>query len=116
MTIAYQQYTGDTPLSIKQRSRSPIAPKANIKKIYPLGDAYPGVCFMEREMEISFFLLMGFTYKKMAKILNLSDRTIEFYAHQMKLKLHCPHRRALIQRLGTMEVIQEYVLSRVGDS
>lgn len=99
---AHRQTTGENPLNEKQKKDS-----TSLRKRYELGGRYQGIYFTAREMDVSILLLEGLTYKHMGKTLKLSERTIEFYVKQIKLKLNCEKRRELIQRLTEIEIIRK---------
>jgi len=51
-----------------------------------------------RELEIWILLGKGFTSKEIARILHLSDRTIDNYCERLKIKLGCRRRSDLVSR------------------
>lgn len=51
----------------------------------------------KRELDCIFYLLRGNTMKMIAKILNLSPRTVETYLEQVRIKLKCTNRSELIE-------------------
>lgn len=65
-------------------------------KIYSLGAKYGTAYFTKREAECMVWLLKGKTINKVAKKLNLSPRTVEFYLKNMKIKLGCRTKFELI--------------------
>jgi DNA-binding CsgD family transcriptional regulator len=67
----------------------------------------------EREAACLFFLLRGHTAKSMATRLSISAKTIEYYLEQLKVKLKCHSRQALIERalhLGFMFILPSSLL------
>jgi len=61
-----------------------------------------------REMECLFYLMRGRTTKHIAKILNLSPRTVEIYVARLKMKFNCVNKSDLIYKTieeGYMEII-----------
>lgn len=50
----------------------------------------------KREAECIFFLLRGFTIKKVASTLDLSPRTVEFYLKNVKHKLACKKKNEVL--------------------
>lgn len=60
--------------------------------IKPISDA-----LTRRENEVLFFLLRGRTAKEIASVLSLSSRTVEHYIDSIKSKLHCKHKRELME-------------------
>lgn len=51
----------------------------------------------KRELDCIFYLLRGNSMKMIAKILNLSPRTVESYLEQVRIKLKCTNRSDLIE-------------------
>jgi PAS domain S-box-containing protein len=62
-----------------------------------------GLC--RREAECVYYMVRGMTSKKIAKIINLSYRTVEFYISNAKLKLGCRLKGDLINRVFEEGVI-----------
>ena len=56
-----------------------------------------------RERECLYYLMRGETAKEIARRLNLSPRTIEFYIENMKKKFSCSNRIELIAKIGLIE-------------
>ena len=52
----------------------------------------------DRQLECLFFLVRGKTSKNIARILNLSSRTIEGYINDIKLKMHCSSKNQIIEK------------------
>lgn len=46
-------------------------------------------CLTKRESDILKHIILGYSAKEIAKILNISFRTVESYMNSLKLKLHC---------------------------
>ena len=80
----------------------------NEKKRYYLDGSYGTIYFTEREMDVAVLLLENRKYFSIAEELKLSERTIEFYVKQMKLKLRCEKQCELTQLLEKIEVIRIY--------
>jgi DNA-binding CsgD family transcriptional regulator len=51
----------------------------------------------KRELDCIFYLLRGNSMKMIAKILNISPRTVESYLEQVRVKLKCTNRADLIE-------------------
>ncbi len=49
----------------------------------------------DRELECSHLLLLGYSAKEIARKMQISKRTTEFYLHKLKLKCHCSNRAQL---------------------
>lgn len=47
------------------------------------------VLLTQRELDCLYFLLVGFSYKFVARQLNISSRTVEKYVERIKDKLGC---------------------------
>jgi|SRR5262249_14471044 len=77
-------------------------------KKYWLGEKYPGVYFTEREAQTISHFFHGKTIVEVAKMLNLSHRTIEFYLKNMKLKLNCRFKSELMGKVVESEFFEVY--------
>jgi DNA-binding CsgD family transcriptional regulator len=51
----------------------------------------------QRQRECLFFLLRGKTAKEIAKVLNISYRTVEFHINEIKTKFNCQKKSELIE-------------------
>ncbi len=60
-----------------------------------------------RQLDCLFYFVKGFTFKQIAKQLNLSPRTIEHYLEAIKLKLNCHTRADLISKSLQLQAIKE---------
>lgn len=58
-----------------------------------------------REIECISYILRGKTSKQIAKVLELSHRTVEFYVNRLKTKLHCRSKSELIERILSGKLI-----------
>lgn len=76
---------------------SKFFPKKIKQFVIRLDDSYSSLNLPIRQAEVFFFILRGKTDKEIAKILNLSFRTINDYVNTLKDKLHCSTRRELIE-------------------
>lgn len=65
---------------------------------YLLNDNYFNDNLTPRETECLFFILRGKSSKAIAKILNLSVKTIEYYTEQLKYKIDCANKSELIEK------------------
>src|SRR5258708_1068376 len=64
---------------------------------YYLTGRFKGIYLTKREAECIICLARGRTLKQTAKILHLSDRTIECFVNKLKQKLFCSDRAELIE-------------------
>ncbi|MBN2689962.1 MAG: hypothetical protein JXR42_05145 [Gammaproteobacteria bacterium] len=64
-----------------------------------LGENHPDISFTKREAECMWYFLKGQTMRAVASIFNLSPRTVEFYANNMKKKLSCKTKSELIDQV-----------------
>lgn len=53
----------------------------------------------QRQLDISLLLLKNLTYKKIAEILGIVDRTVECHVSILRLRLNCKNKKALITKL-----------------
>jgi len=59
----------------------------------------------EREMEVTKFLLSGYSASKIATEINLSKRTVEHHVERIKEKLACNSKSELIQKARELELL-----------
>lgn len=74
-----------------------MSKKITLQRHY-LGNKYPGIYFTKTEVQCLECFIAGFTNRKTAEALNLSDRTVEFYLNNMKEKLTCSTKKQLIEK------------------
>lgn len=60
-----------------------------------------------REAECMVHLLRGKTVPSAAKAMNLSSRTVEYYVKNMKARLACPSKEALIEKVLKSDFLNE---------
>jgi len=80
----------------------------NGRRIY-LGAAFPGIYFTVREAELALFL-PDYKYHEIAATMNVSCRTTEYYATNMKKKLRCENKRHLIYVLKHSGLLEQLKL------
>ena len=51
-----------------------------------------GNCLTDREIEITSWLLRGYTMKEVARILSISQRTVDTHVNNIRLKLRSKNR------------------------
>lgn len=65
----------------------------------------------ERQLECLFFLLRGKSDKEIAKILNLSPRTVESYIQEVKFKMQCLTRAQIIEKSFSEGLLNSFPVS-----
>lgn len=95
-THCYQRLT--KPSSEKTLDNDLISRRHKMKN-YFLGEKYAGISFTRREAECMVHILKGKTISKVAVILELSPRTVEFYLKKMKSKLDCRTKSELMEKV-----------------
>lgn len=68
-----------------------------VRKIYPLGETCNDAHFSQREAECMIYMMEGKSAKRIARQLDLSPRTIEFYIENMRQKLNCHTKYDLVE-------------------
>lgn len=107
--IAFTNVREYCPLPVapspKKKLISSTALVMQLKK-YPVGKKYPQVYFTQREAQVMFYLLRGFSNKRVSILLQLSARTVEFYINNMKTKLNCRFKSDLLTEVAASEFLQ----------
>lgn len=75
-------------------------------KKYPLGPRFQNVYFTRREAQLMIYFLKGKNTTQVAKLLDLSPRTVEFYINNMKIKLCCRLKSELIQKVSESDFLK----------
>ena len=71
----------------------------NVEQInYIVKDRFDDYGLTNRESEVLFFLIRGKTAKEIARIIGLSNRTVEKHLDRIKNKLDCANRSELIEK------------------
>lgn len=65
------------------------------------------VLLAPREIECIIYILRGKTSKQIARMLELSHRTVEFYISRLKNKLYCHTKSELIEKILSGKLINE---------
>lgn len=58
-----------------------------------------------RDVQCLVYLLMGKSPKQIGRILNISHRTVESYIQQLRERVKCHNRSALIEKILTSQLI-----------
>lgn len=72
--------------------------------------AEKGITFSKRQVECLYYLVNGLPCKQIAKIIDLSPRTVERYIDLTKRKLHCNTQSQLIEKALKLNFIKESLL------
>jgi len=72
-------------------------------RYYLPSKAHKSIYLTPRETDCVIYLLQGNTMRKTAKILGLSNRTVEFYMAKIKKKFACRSKAELIKQLIEMD-------------
>lgn len=94
---------------IKYRS-----PKRHFSSVYCLNTSYGEIKLSVRQAQCLFYVLRGKTNKHIAKILQLSNRTIESYLDTLKIKMNCSNKAELIEKsidLGFLETVPSGIIN-----
>lgn len=95
-TLFYYTHRRQT-VDLKARKSANLAWKnQRVNKYYSLGDKFPDVKFTQRESECMREALKGKTIPKIAEVLNLSSRTVEFYMTKLRRKVKAENKTQLI--------------------
>ena len=76
---------------------------------YLLAKGYEDIYFTPREMETLRYLMMGLSIKGTAEKMALSNRTVEYYIKNMRLKLEVSNKIALLRKVRELNVMPELV-------
>lgn len=60
-----------------------------------------------REVECIIYILRGKTSKQIARMLDLSHRTIEFYIGRLRTKLYCHSKSDLIEKILSGQLVNQ---------
>lgn len=66
-----------------------------------------------REVECIIYILRGKTSKQIARILELSHRTVEFYIGRLKNKLDCHTKSELIEKILSGRLIDQGITNPI---
>lgn len=94
---------------VKKKNFSPSVAKHGVlapTEMYSLGNKHTNVYFTRREAECMALLLRGKTIGKVAGILKLSPRTVEYYVKNMKSKLGCRTKFELLDIVYSSDFIK----------
>lgn len=82
---------------------------------YMLDNNYDEIDLSQRQSECLFFLLRGKSAKSIAKLLNISYRTVESYIEDIKYRLACSSKSEIIEKawkLGYMNILPESLINK----
>ena len=76
------------------------------KRSFSLKKSITSISLTNREIEILRNLVLGYTFKKIASVLNISPRTVESYIEILKLKMNCNTKNDLIEKAIIHKIIR----------
>lgn len=88
--------------------------KKHFSSVYCLNNSYGEIKLSMRQAQCLFYVLRGKTNKHIAKILQLSNRTIESYLDNLKIKMNCSNKAELIEKsidLGFLETVPAGIIT-----
>ncbi len=71
---------------------------SEFNKQFYLGKGRGDIKLSKRQQEVLFFLIRGKSAKMIAKVLNISSRTVEYYTEILKNKFNCLNKGELIEK------------------
>ncbi len=75
-------------------------------KRYYLGEAFPGIYLSGRQAQCMAYFILGYSNARVAKLLNLSWRTIDAYVIDMRQKLHFFSKKTMIEKVKQTSFMQ----------
>jgi DNA-binding NarL/FixJ family response regulator len=74
-------------------------------KYYYLGKNYPNVYLSYQEARCVLYFLKGFNHKKISEVMHLSQRTVDFYVHNIYAKMLCNNQEELLKKIAETDFI-----------
>jgi DNA-binding CsgD family transcriptional regulator len=99
-------FESENDFTIKHKATAKIKETRDLRTYY-LGEKYPGVYLTKREAECLFWMVQNYTISQTAYNMDLSARTVEFYAKNLKLKLHTKSKKELINKILQTNLLQQ---------
>ena len=112
-TMDYTQKLGLLDLSRFVFKESMQAKAKKNQFDYSIDEFKDNFSLTEREKQVVFYLLRGKTSKAIAEVLHISKRTSDFHIENLKLKLGCNNKEALIEKLmveGYLSLLPKSIL------
>lgn len=78
-------------------------PRNYEKNRYHLGKKFPDIYFTAQEAKYIYYAIKGFSNKKIAQLMQLSPRTLTYYCDNIRRKIPCRNRKALINIILSTE-------------
>lgn len=91
-----------------------MRPDKKNRTTYHFSHGYGDIALSKRQAQCLFYVLRGKTCKMIAKILQLSPRTVESYLDDIKAKMGCLNKVQLIEKaidLGFLEIIPPGIIT-----
>ncbi len=86
-----------------------------MKKRYYFGDAYPEIYFSPCQARCMAYFILGFSNTRVAEVLNLSPRTVDAYTIEMRKKLNCYSKKAMVEKVR-QTAFMKYMNELTGES
>ncbi len=81
--------------------------KRSKSKKYYLGKTHPHVYFTLREAQCMKYFLKRKTNEEVARLLNISVRTVRFYLKNIKLKMQCGNKAEIVKQIRLSELVNQ---------
>ena len=93
------------------QEKNPMKQKENQMRYY-LGEKYPNIYLSLREAQCVALCLDGCANHEIAKRLNLSQRTVEFYFNNIKVKLDAKSKKQILDIMRQTNFMQQIATIR----
>lgn len=89
-------------------SDKPVINAANNTSHYKVLCGNSTVRLTRRQAQCLFYLIHGKTAKETARIISISNRTVEVYLNQIREKVGCDYKQAIIEKLNIVDFLTNY--------
>lgn len=94
--------------NFKREVQKKSSGKSSKGKNYYLGEKFPGLYLTQREADCMLQMLRGKSIEGIAKAIELSPRTVEFYVKNIKKKLACRTKFELIDMIIDSDFLNNF--------